>query len=66
MRRRHMASDEVDKTTLCGHSATVQEFRRMKKIKPEEVTCQRCLNIYSRIQNKGLHSEEQVKLSAKT
>ena len=66
MRRRHMASYEVEHITLCGHSATVQEFRRMKKIKPEEVTCQRCLSIYSRIQNKNLNSEEQVKLSAKT
>ncbi len=60
-----MASSEANKTTLCGHSATIQEFRRMEKIKPEEVTCQRCLNIYSRIQNKEMNSEK-AKLSAKT
>jgi len=61
-----MASNEADKTTLCGHSATIQEFRRMEKIKPEEVTCQRCLVIYSRIQNKDLGAEDPVKISAKT
>ena len=34
--------------TLCGHSATIQEFKRMKIIKIEEVTCKRCLNILKR------------------
>ena len=34
--------------TLCGHSATIQEFKRMKIIKIEDVTCKRCLNILKR------------------
>ena len=34
--------------TLCGHSATVQEFKRMKTIKIEDVTCKRCLSILKR------------------
>ena len=48
MRRRHIASHTEEKMTLCGHSATIQEFKRMKSIKIEEVTCKRCLNILKR------------------
>ena len=66
MRRRHMASYDTEGITLCGHSATVQEFRRMKNIKPEDVTCQRCLSIHSRAQNKNLEEEEQLRVLAKT
>ena len=60
-----MASYESEGMTLCGHSATVQEFRRMKIIRIAEVTCKRCLAIYSRTQNKPLESEEVQKIGAK-
>ena len=46
MRRRHMVSFTQDKLTLCGHSATEQEFRRMKMFADKDVTCKRCLNLY--------------------
>ena len=46
MRRRHMVSFTQDKLTLCGHSATDQEFRRMKMFADKDVTCKRCLNLY--------------------
>ena len=47
MRRRHMVSFTQDKLTLCGHSATEQEFRRMKMFADKDVTCKRCLNLYN-------------------
>mgnify|MGYP003314172393 FL=1 len=46
MRRRHMVSFKEHKQTLCGHSATEQEFRRMKMFADKDVTCKRCLNLY--------------------
>ena len=46
MRRRHMVSFKEQKLTLCGHSATEQEFRRMKMFADKDVTCKRCLNLY--------------------
>ncbi|OIR23536.1 MAG: hypothetical protein BEU00_02145 [Marine Group III euryarchaeote CG-Epi3] len=46
MRRRHMVSFKEHKQTLCGHSATEQEFRRMKLFADKDVTCKRCLNLY--------------------
>jgi hypothetical protein len=55
--------------TLCGHSATVQEFRRMKFIKLGEVTCKRCLNIKERMESKELDSadhNDSIKIAAKT
>ncbi len=46
MRRRHMpASDNGKMLTLCGHAATKQEYRRMRTLRIEEVTCKRCLNL---------------------
>ena len=47
MRRRHMVSFKEHKQTLCGHSATEQEFRRMKMFADKDVTCKRCLNLYN-------------------
>ena len=41
-----MVSFTQDKLTLCGHSATEQEFRRMKMFADRDVTCKRCLNLY--------------------
>jgi len=46
MRRRHMVSFTQDKLTLCGHSATEQEFRRMKMFPDRDITCKRCLKLY--------------------
>ena len=46
MRRRHMVSFTQDKLTLCGHSATDQEFRRMKMFADKDVTCKRCMNLH--------------------
>ena len=59
MRRRHIASHTGEKMTLCGHSATIQEFKRMKTIKVEDVTCKRCLNILKREENLSA-SEEKI------
>jgi len=59
MRRRHIASHTGEKMTLCGHSATIQEFKRMKTIKVEDVTCKRCLNILKREEELST-SEEKV------
>ena len=42
-----MVSFTQDKLTLCGHSATEQEFRRMKMFADRDVTCKRCLNLYN-------------------
>jgi hypothetical protein len=42
-----MVSFKQDKLTLCGHSATEQEFRRMKMFADKDVTCKRCLNLYN-------------------
>jgi len=41
-----MISLTQDKLTLCGHSATEQEFRRMKMFADKDVTCKRCLNLH--------------------
>ena len=59
MRRRHIASYTAERMTLCGHSATIQEFKRMKTIKVEDVTCKRCLNILKREEELST-SEEKV------
>ena len=59
MRRRHIASHTGEKMTLCGHSATIQEFKRMKTIKVEDVTCKRCLNILKREEELST-SEEKI------
>ena len=69
MRRRHLPALVEEGMTLCGHSATVQEFRRMKFIKLGEVTCKRCLNIKERMQSKELDSadhNDSIKIAAKT
>ena len=42
-----MVSFKEHKQTLCGHSATEQEFRRMKMFADKDVTCKRCLNLYN-------------------
>ena len=49
MRRRHIASYNGQQLTLCGHSATVQEFRRMKGFHMKDVTCKRCLKLHNKI-----------------
>ena len=59
MRRRHIASYTGEKMTFCGHSATIQEFKRMKTIKVEDVTCKRCLNILKREEELST-SEEKI------
>ena len=69
MRRRHLPSLVEEGTTLCGHSATVQEFRRMKFIKLNDVTCKRCLSIKDRMESKDLETSEQktsIKVAART
>ena len=43
---------------MCGHSATIQEFKRMKSIKVEDVTCKRCLNILKRDEELNASEEE--------
>lgn len=45
MRRRHIPASDGKMLTLCGHAATKQEYRRMRTIRIEEVTCKRCLNL---------------------
>tara|TARA_B110000438_G_scaffold221491_1_gene214745 strand:+ start:2015 stop:2260 length:246 start_codon:yes stop_codon:yes gene_type:complete len=45
MRRRHMPASDGEMLTLCGHAATKQEYRRMRTLRIEEVTCKRCLNL---------------------
>ena len=65
MRRRHIASYTAEKMTLCGHSATVQEFKRMKSIKIEDVTCKRCLSILKRDEELNA-SEQKATIAAKT
>ena len=69
MRRRHLPALIDEQITLCGHSATVQEYRRMKTIKFHEVTCKRCLAINERIKHREMESlqhEESVKVAAET
>ena len=69
MRRRHLPSMVEEGITLCGHSATVQEFRRMKFIKLNDVTCKRCLSIKDRMETKDLETSEQktsIKVAART
>jgi hypothetical protein len=64
MRRRHMVSFTQDKLTLCGHSATDQEFRRMKMFADKDVTCKRCLNLYNAYMEKsGTEFEVKTHLS---
>ena len=48
MRRRHMASPERERVTLCGHRTTIQEFQRIRDARPHEVNCKRCLKLYER------------------
>ena len=69
MRRRHLPSLAEEGMTMCGHSATVQEFRRMKFIKMSDVTCKRCLSIKERIESKELEASEHkpsIKIAART
>lgn len=40
-----MPASDGEMLTLCGHAATKQEYRRMKTLRIEEVTCKRCLNL---------------------
>ena len=65
MRRRHIASYTAERMTLCGHSATIQEFKRMKSIKIEDVTCKRCLSILKRDEELNA-SEQKATIAAKT
>ena len=69
MRRRHLPSLAEEGMTMCGHSATVQEFRRMKFIKMSDVTCKRCLSIKKRMESKELEASEHkpsIKIAART
>ncbi len=69
MRRRHLPSLAEEGMTMCGHSATVQEFRRMKFIKMSDVTCKRCLSIKERMESKELEASEHkpsIKIAART
>ena len=53
-----MVSLTQDKSTLCGHSATEQEFRRMKMFADKDVTCKRCLNLYqAHIEKENIENE---------
>ena len=65
MRRRHIASYITERMTLCGHSATIQEFKRMKTIKVENVTCKRCLSILKKDEELNA-SEQKTTIAAKT
>jgi hypothetical protein len=40
-----MPASDGEMLTLCGHAATKQEYRRMRTLRIEEVTCKRCLNL---------------------
>ena len=40
-----MPASHGEMLTLCGHAATKQEYRRMRTLRIEEVTCKRCLNL---------------------
>ena len=40
-----MPASDGKMLTLCGHAATKQEYRRMRTLRIEEVTCKRCLNL---------------------
>ena len=42
-----MPASDGEMLTLCGHAATKQEYRRMRTLRIEEVTCKRCLNLYT-------------------
>jgi len=68
MRRRHLASHDGQQLTLCGHSATIQEFRRMKEYQANDVTCKRCLKLNQKLMKKTdimeENNREQVKASA--
>jgi len=40
-----MPASDGEMLTLCGHAATKQEYRRMRTLRIEEVTCKRCMNL---------------------
>ena len=40
-----MPASDGEMLKLCGHAATKQEYRRMRTLRIEEVTCKRCLNL---------------------
>ena len=61
MRRRHMASPERERVTLCGHRTTIQEFQRIRDAKPHEVNCKRCLKLYEK---KAEVTERKVEVTA--
>ena len=65
MRRRHIASYNGQQLTLCGHSATIQEFRRMKGFNMKDVTCKRCLKLHNKImlRSENLDQEKNDKSS---
>ena len=47
MRRRHMPSPERNQITLCGHHTTIQEFKRIKVARINEINCKRCLKLHA-------------------
>ena len=47
-----MPDSKREMLTLCGHTATRQEFQRMKTLRIQEVTCKRCLKLNAESINK--------------
>jgi hypothetical protein len=61
MRRRHMPVSSGEMLTLCGHPATKQEYRRIRTMRIETVTCKRCLNL----NNANIEKIEEVSYKTK-
>ena len=61
MRRRHLPALVEEGMTLCGHSATVQEFRRMKGFNMKDVTCKRCLKLHNKIMLRSENLDQENK-----
>ena len=55
MRRRHLTAFDGEQQTLCGHSATIQEFRRMRSFNPKDVTCKRCLKLKEKLTKQNFY-----------
>jgi hypothetical protein len=63
MRRRHMPADGGEMLTRCGHAATKQEYRRMRTINIENVTCKRCLNLnITNIEKNGNNLDKRIQM----
>ena len=58
-----MPASDGEMLTLCGHAATKQEYRRMRTLRIEEVTCKRCMNLnVANIEKNGNNLDKRIQM----